>query len=558
MLVSPGVIPLAKTIHSTAESRCLRLFMDLVLRGAHIVDGSGAKAFRADLGVEGDSIVAIGDLGAAQAGRIVDVTGLVAAPGFIDVHSHSDLTLAIDPSADSKVRQGITTEVIGQCGLGMAPIAPNRKDEFCDYMSGIFPFLPMGRMPEWSSVGEYLSALERQGLATNVIPLVPHGILRLAVMGLRAGSPTDDELNSMGELLAESLRSGAWGMSTGLIYPPGIYSSTEELVSLARVLADQGGVYFTHIRGEGEKMPLLPALEEAITVGRRANVPVQISHFKQAGRKTWPKAAQALSMIDDARDEGLDVAADIYPYCAGCTLLASLVLPEWAQESGPGKMFSQSLNQETRGRLRRAIEEVVADNGATWDEFYLAVYPGRTDCEGLTIDQLAQEQGREPEDAVLDILADSRGSAMVNAALMNEDNVRMGLRHPAVMIGSDGEARKPSGPLATGKLHPRSYGSFPRVLGHYVRELGLLTLEQAVHKMTGLPAQRLGLRNRGRLTAGFKADIVVFDPQTVLDTATYADPYRYPVGIEHVLVNGQVAVEAAESLERFPGKVLRK
>lgn len=515
--------------------------MNIVIRYADVLDGTGAPAFRADVGLAGDRIAAIGDLSTATANVAIDGTGLTAAPGFIDMHSHSDFTLPINPRAESKVRQGVTTEVIGQCGDSAAPLNPTTRE----LARVAHPHLPW----DWTSFGEYLDYLRRQGLAVNVVPLVGHGTIRSASMGLDDRAPAPSEMEAMKRLVTQAMDEGAWGISTGLIYPPGLYASTDELVELASVVAERGGFYSSHIRGEGSR--LLKAVGEAIEIGERAGVPVQIAHLKASKPENWSLLPQALKLIDDARARGLDVAADRYPYTASSTSL-SAQLPPWAHDGGSVALLDRLRSPETRQRILAGARE------RQWDKVLIAHSPNCSEIESLTIAEIADERGTAPDETVLDILLETETRVSVIHFGMKDENLHAVLRHPAVMIGSDGSARMPTGPLGEGKSHPRSYGTFPRVLGKYAREEGVLSLPEAVRKMSRLPAERLGLSDRGRLAKGMKADMVLFNPDIVRDSATYTEPYQYPVGIEYVFVNGQVVIGPEGHTGALPGRILSR
>ena len=517
--------------------------MDIIIRNVDILDGSGSPVFHADIGLEGDRMAEIGDLSAATADTVIDGTGLTAAPGFIDIHSHSDFTLPINPRAESKVRQGVTTEVIGQCGSSPAPIDPISGEG----VMAAHPDLPW----EWNTFGQYLDFLRRQGLSVNVVPLVGHGMIRGTGMGLADRAPTADEMGTMKRLVAQAMDEGAWGMSTGLIYPPSVYASTEEIVELSRVAAERDGFYFSHIRGEG--LTLLKAIAEAIEIGEQAGLPVQIAHFKAARPESWSLLPQALALLDDARARGLDIAADRYPYIASSTGL-SAQLPDWAHDGGRTVLLERLQLADSRQRILAGI----AARSAHWDRIVIAYSPKCPELEGLSVAEIAEQRGTDPAETCLDILLEAEARVSVVHFGMSEENLRTVLRHPAVMIGSDGSARVPKGPLGEGKAHPRSYGTFPRVLGKYVREEGVLSLPEAVHKMSGLPAERLGLSDRGRVAKGMKADLVLFYPGTIRDKATFSESYQYPVGIEYVFVNGQTVVTPEGHTGALPGQILRK
>ena len=525
--------------------------LDLKIEGALVIDGTGSAGNRADVGIRGERIAALGDLSRERAGRVLNASGRALAPGFIDMHSHSDWRLWSNRRAESKIRQGVTTEVVGNCGFSPAPTST----EFLEDMRRFALYVPEGMDFAWRSVGDYLAAFDRGGTALNVIQLVGHGTLRVAAMGFARRAPTVTELTAMQRMLGDAMEEGAWGLSTGLIYAPGSYASTEEIVALARVAARQRGFYASHIRGEGAT--LLEAVSEAIRIGREGDLPVQISHVKAAGRPNWGKVAGALELIDAARAEGLDVMADVYPYTASSTSLRTL-LPDWALEGGVDAMLARLEDPATRGRIRKDLEAPPAAGQSLlgWDNVMIAWCPPRKDAEGRRIAELAAARRLDPLDTVFELLRDARGVASMILFQLDEADLRRALRHPQVMIGSDGSALATTGEMAAGKPHPRSYGTFPRVLGEYAREQRLLSLSEAVHKMTGLPARRLGVRDRGVVRIGARADLVVFDPRRVVDQATYDEPHRYPAGVEHVLVNGSIVIKDGEHTGSLPGRVL--
>ena len=526
--------------------------LDLKIEGATVVDGTGTAGGRTDVGIRDDLIVALGDLSREHAGRTLTASGKVVSPGFIDVHSHSDWALWGNRRAESKVRQGVTTEVVGNCGFSPAPVTR----EYLDDMRGFAIALPRALDFRWRSMSEYFEAFDGDGTALNVVQLVGHGALRIAAMGFARREPSAAELALMQRLLAEGMEAGAWGLSTGLIYAPGSYATTAEIVALAAVAARHRGIYASHIRGEGAT--LLDAIGEAIRVGREADLPVQVSHIKAAGRPNWGRVAEALALIDAAAADGLDVMADAYPYTASSTFLRTL-LPAWALEGGISAMRDRLADPVTRSRIREEV--TVSPSGQSlvervgWDNVLIASCPGRPEASGRRLSELAA--GGDPFDVLVEMLAGDDGQAHVIMFQLDEADVRRALDHPRVMIGSDGSSLAPHGDAGEGHPHPRSYGTFPRVLGHYVREQRLLTLPQAVHKMTGLPARRLGLRDRGVVAVGAKADLVVLDPRTIADTATYEDPQRYPRGVEHVLVNGRFVVRDGQHTGSLPGRLVR-
>ncbi len=527
--------------------------IDLIIRDARIVDGSGAPAYSGDVAVKGRDIVAIGQLHDQTASRVIDASGLVAAPGFIDMHSHSDFILPANPLAHSKIHQGVTTEVVGNCGMSPAPLRDETRAELRRYTEFLGDYLTW----EWEGFGSYLDYLQGTKPSLNVVPLVGQGTVRIAVMGFADRAPTAEEMADMKGLVSQCMDEGAFGISTGLIYPPGCYCSTEELIQVSRPAAEKGGLYFSHIRGEGDT--LLAAVTEAITIGEGGGMPVQIAHLKASGESAWGKSEAVLALIDKAHGCGLDVSGDAYPYLAGSTTLTA-VLPNWANEGGVGPLLERLADEEVRKRMRDAM--LAGGTGLPearrWDQTLISFCPRQPELEGLTIAQVAEERGAHAVDMVLQLLHECQAQVGMISFLMDEADLERFLKHPAVMIGSDGSSLAPSGELGKGKRHPRNYGTFPRVLARYVRDKGLLSLEEAVHKMTGLPAAKLGLGDRGLLREDHKADIVLFDPQSVQDQATFTDPYQYPTGVEWVLVNGEVVIEEGEHTGARPGIVLRR
>jgi N-acyl-D-amino-acid deacylase len=526
----------------------------LLLRGGTVMDGTGAPGRAADVAVEGERIAAVGPGLRGEAARVVDVAGHVVAPGFIDAHSHSDLFYLACPSAESKVRQGVTTEVVGMCSFSQAPLRPDRLELVAGWVGGI------ARHPDvrWSTFGEYLDVLRGARPSVNVVHFVGHGALRIAAMGFENRPADAGEQAAMERLLGEALDAGAFGFSTGLVYPPSAYAQTGELVGLARSMARRGGLYFSHIRGESSMLE--QSIAEAIRIGEEGGVGVQVSHVKASGRENWPKIDAALRMIDAARARGVDVAGDVYPYNAGSTKMDNL-MPAWAHDGGTARLLERLADRAARRRI--ADECLVA--GERWrtvsqgeigfDQIFIATC-SRRELEGLSLAQLARQSGHAPVDVLMNLLLDERCTVGMVSFSQSIENVAKVLAHPALMIGSDsiplyeGEGDKP------GKPHPRTYGTFPRVLAEYAREQRLFPLETAVHKMTGMPAARVGLKDRGVLREGAMADLTVFDPATVRDQATFPDPHRYPTGIPYVLVNGAFAVDAGRFRAPGSGRVL--
>jgi len=534
--------------------------LDLVIKGGKIVDGTGNPWFKADIGVKDGKIIKLGRL--EYADFIIDANDKVVCPGFIDMHNHTEKTCLIDPKVESMIQQGITTMVIGQCGGSVAPINPNAREELIRCR---FSFLPEEAIRtaglDWVTYREYLARIEEKGCSCNLATLVGHGTIRLSVMGFEARKPTDRELGLMKMLVEEAMQAGAFGLSSGLYYPPGVYAETDELVELCRVVAKYRGTYFTHIRGESDT--LIDSVKEAIEIGERSGVPVQISHLKVAGAKNWGKSPEVLKIIEDARKRGVDVTFDQYPYTAGMTGLSAL-LPPWARVGGDEMMIKRLKDPNERRRIKNDFEKglpgwqnTVGDVG--WSNIYLAFVEKEENkfLEGKNFKEISNIKNCDPASAYFDLLIDEKGKGSIVVFMMSEDDVVNIMKSPFQMFGTDGWAVSPKGILSHGKPHPRFYGTYPRVLGRYVRDMGVLRLEEAIRKMTSLPAQKLGLRDRGLLREGFWADIVIFDPEKIMDKATYQNPHQFPEGIEHVIVNGTVVVSGGEHNGALPGKVLR-
>ena len=531
--------------------------LDLVIKNGRIVDGTGNSWFKGDVGIAHGKIVKIENLGAEESKRIIDAKGLIVAPGFIDMHSHSDFSPLINPRTESKVRQGITTEVTGNCGVSAAPLNDFLKEEIMKTT----PILEeAGLKLDWSTMNEYLCRLDEKKISVNVISLVGHGNVRAMVMKYDARPPTKNELEEMRRVLAKALEEGAFGLSSGLIYPPGCYANTKELIELCKVVARYGGLYSSHIRGEGER--LIDSVKEAIKIGEKAKVPVEISHHKAGGKANWGKVKRTLRMMEKAREKGVEVTCDVYPYLAGSFGLDAM-LPPNVHEGGVEKLIERLKDEKTRQRLRREMTEGIEGwasplKAGGWDTTMIAYCEGHPEFEGKTVLEITQSKEIDPFDFVFDLLIEEKVSVSVVRFLMCEKDMRTVLKHPVSMIGSDSSARVPYGVLGKGKPHPRSYGTFPRVLGRYVREEGVLTLENAIRKMTSLPAQKLRLRDRGLIREGMWADITIFNPKEVIDTATYSAPHQYPTGIEYVLVNGKVVIDGGEHTGELPGQALHR
>jgi N-acyl-D-aspartate/D-glutamate deacylase len=524
---------------------------DLAIRGGLVIDGTGVPGHEADVLVAGARIAAVEARSTRVARREIDARGQVVAPGFIDIHTHSDFTLPLNPRAEGKIRQGVTTEVVGNCGFSAAPALPGTAAMLREYLAASAPWLPFRDV----TFAEYLDSFPP--VSVNTIMQVGHNTLRLMTVGMERRAATAGELRRMEELLEDSLAAGAIGLSSGLFTAPGTYADADEILALARVLARHGGTYASHIRDEANQV--FAAVREAIAVAEATGIHVQIAHLKLSGTDNWGGAGRLLAEIAAARDRGLRVDCDQYPYDTGTNPLRNL-LPNWVQEGGVPAMLERLADPAIRTRIREDIARNGLNNfGAipSWDAVRVAVSPHLPDEAGTTLGEIARRRRVDPLDAVCDVILADRGHTRILIRSMAEADVDEIIRAPWVLVGSDGNALAPHGVTGQGKPHPRYYGTFARVVGQCVRERGLLTLPQAVFKMTAGSAAALGLADRGVLRPGAWADITVFDPATVADQATYDDPHRYASGISTVVVNGEVVIDGGEHTGALPGKVLR-
>lgn len=522
---------------------------DIIIKGGLVYDGEGGPPMMADIGIRQGKIAAVGDLSAARASWITDATGMAVSPGFIDIHTHTDTELLVNPRGESKVRQGVTTEVSGNCGYSPFPFTAEAAEEFHANLKDRF-----GLETSWTSCDGFLQAIEAAEPGINYATFTGHGNLRAAVVGRHDVAPTPEQLKEMQRILLETLESGSFGLATGLEYSPGSYAETSELVELSKVLAPGGGIYATHMRNEDDTVE--EAIEEALRIGREAGVFTQISHLKACNHANWHKVDHMLELITEARKHQ-PVLADRYPYDAWGTGLTSF-LPQWARQGDTDEVLSRLDNPDDLNRILDYAESRAERIGG-WDRVLISSCRAESDkvCEGVSIQDGSAERGLEPREFVRELLKNNRNSVGVVGFAMDEGNLRKVLAAEFVMVASDGSAVAPYGALATGKPHPRFYGTFPRVLGRYVRETGTLELSDAIRKMTSMPADALGLKDRGRLKPGLAADIVVFNPAKVIDQATFKDPHQYPMGIQSVIVNGKLAVTEGEHTGKRAGMVLR-
>lgn len=525
-----------------------------MIKNGTVVDGSGKAAYQADIAVKDGVIAEIGPHLAGSADKVIDAEGLVVAPGFIDMHSHTDATIFRHPLADSKIMQGITSDVTGNCGIGAFPVEMPQREAMVRYLAMHEHTMP-GEGCTWRNFGDYADRLDSLQLGLNLVPLVPHGSLRIAAMGFDDREPTAAELAKMKELLANALAQGAWGMSTGLIYPPGSFAHTDELIALGQVLAQYNAIYTSHVRGESAA--LLDAVDEAISIGRESGVRVEISHLKAIGKPNWGCGKRALQRIAAVRQQGVDIAADQYPYTATSTGLSALV-PPWAHAGGVQEMLGRLADTDLQGRLLAAIRQEMGVRGGPEKVVITALGSDRyRQFSGQNIAQIAAFWHCKAEEAAVRLLREEKGAVGAVYFSLSDVDLEAIIADEHVAVGTDGYGLNAEQDAAE-STHPRSYGTFARVLGLYTREKGLLRLETAIHKMTGLPAERLRLPDRGLIKVGMAADMTLFDQHTIADRADFLHPHRYPEGIYYVIVNGCPVVADGKMTGAGPGKVLRK
>jgi N-acyl-D-amino-acid deacylase len=528
---------------------------DIILRGGQIYDGSGSPPVVADVAIRGDAIAAVGDLADADASEVVDVQGLAVAPGFINMLSWSTLSLILDGRSQSEIRQGVTLEVFGE-GVSMGPVNETVKRYLTEQLP---PEIELD--VAWTTLGGYLEHLVSRGISTNVASFVGATTVRVYVIGFEDRPPTGDEMSAMRELVRTAMEEGALGVGSSLIYAPAFYAGTEELVELSRVAAEYGGIYISHMRSEGDR--LLESVDELLTIARESGAPAEIYHLKAAGRSNWNKLDAVIEKVEVARASGLRITADMYTYTAGATGLDA-AMPPWVQEGGFEAWSERLRDPAIRTRVAAEMDAPAEE----WENLYLAAgaegmllvgfrNPDLRHLIGRTLAEVAQERGTSAAETAIDLVVEDGSRVGTVYFLMSEENVRRQVALPWVSFGSDEASQAPEGVFLDRRPHPRAYGTFSRVLGRYVREERLLSLEQAIHKLAALPAKNLGLRRRGTLEEGSFADVVVFDPSTVADTATFDDPHRFAVGMIHVFVNGEQVLRDGEHTGATPGRVVR-
>ena len=528
---------------------------DFIISGAHVVDGTGAPWVSADIGIAGDRIAAIGDLGKASAAKRVNAAGLVVSPGFIDVQGQSEFNVLVDNRAASKITQGVTTEITGE-GASIAPVNDRMRKDGEDAAK------KYGVTLDWYSLADYFNHFERAKSAVNLGTFVGAGGIRNYVMGSlnRPASPAD--LEHMRQLVAQAMQDGAFGVSTALEYVPDTFASTDEIVELAKVARQYGGVYFTHQRSESDN--IFQSLDEVFSISERAKISATIWHLKAAYKENWGKMPEVLRRIEAARARGIDAAASVYPYTrASNGLIANF--PPWVSEGGTDRMIERLKDPVQRERIKKEMEEANSawenewrgSGGPSGVTLIQVLNPDLVKYEGRTLEEIGRQLNKDPRDAAMDIAIADRGRSAVVIAIMDEADVRAVVSNPLVTYGSDSEAQAEDGPLSKTKAHPRAFGTFPRILGEYVREQHTMRLEEAVRKMTSLAASRVGLMDRGILRPGMFADITVFDPKTIKDVATFNDPLHYSIGVKYVFVNGRPVIWEGNITEERPGRALR-
>jgi N-acyl-D-amino-acid deacylase len=546
-------IALAATTALLAGTAAVAESYDLIIAGGRVVDGTGAPWFRADVGLRGDRIAAVGDLSRSQASRRIDARGLVVAPGFIDMMGQSEYNVLVDGRAASKITQGITTEITGE-GASIAPLNERMLAESREV------YERYGYTPKFTTLAGYFEEFERRGAAINLATFVGAGGIRNFVIGKDNRPATTQELKAMEAQVAAAMEQGALGLSTSLIYVPDMFASTEEIIALAKVAARYGGSYISHQRDEGDdrSIGLEASMDEFFRIAREANIPGEIYHLKAAGKRNWGKMPGMLKRIEEARAQGLDVVADQYPWTASSNGIADN-LPAWVREGGADKMVARLTDPVTRAKARADFlkenpewPEVAARNLIT------SVINAKLErYQGKLLSEIAEEEGKDPLDALFDIVIADRGNATRVLFEMSEDDIRAGLRSPLVSFNCDSPAAAEDGVFSRQKFHPRAWGSATRILGHYVRDEKVLSLEEAIRKMTSLPASRMKLADRGILRPGMAADVVAFDPATVRERSTYADPTHYSEGIHFVAVNGRLVIDGGKITDARPGRILK-
>ncbi|MEI3614793.1 N-acyl-D-amino-acid deacylase family protein [Pseudogracilibacillus sp. SO30301A] len=538
--------------------------LDLLIKNGEIVDGTGSESYQADIGIKSNEIVMIKPNIDQDAYIVIDASGYTVTPGFIDIHGNSEWTLPANNKGESKIRQGVTTEVQGHCGFSAAPVIEKNSNHLLSYLANTALLSDEEKKKwNWRSQAEFMrDEIEKNGIPFNIAPMVGHGTIKIGVMGFEKREPTSKELDQMTELLKFELENGLFGMSSGLQYEPGFYSSKKEINALANVLKEYDRVYTTHMRSEGKDV--FESINESIDVSNDTGVSVLITHLKLSHQPHWGEAKKALNLIDHARNRGLDIDFDIYPYDAYGSGLIDL-MPPWVKEDGAIQMATLLTDKKIQSKV---IEEMKMkhddwDNpliGLSWDDIKIALLTSDKNkiYEGMTITEIADKMSVSPYQAVINLLIDEKGGIKSIYFAIDEDDVETFMKHPRSILSSDGRAVAPYGLLGEGSVHPRYYGTFPRILGRYVRDKKVISLEEGIKKITSLPAKKMKINKRGVLKEGYYADIAIFNKENIIDLATFDEPHQYSIGVKYVIVNGKVVVEKSEHTGVLPGNILKR
>jgi N-acyl-D-amino-acid deacylase len=547
------ILALSLTAIAQGQSRSTPQSFDIIIKGGTVYDGTGRAPVKADVGIKGARIAAVGNLSRATAPTIVDAGGLAVAPGFINMLSHSESSLIRDPRSLSELKQGVTTQIFGE--LSMGPLNDQMKQRLRESQGDVKYDI------EWTTLAEYLNYLEKRGISQNVASFIGAATIREYVIGLEDKPPTPAQFDQMRELVRREMKAGALGVTTALIYPPAFFAKTDELIELCKVAAKYQGKYTTHMRSEGNQ--LIEGVQETLRIGREAGLPVEIYHLKASGEANWPKMDQVIRMIEDARRQGLKISADMYTYPAGGTGLDA-AMPPWVFDGGREAAYKRLQDAATRKKIADAIRSPTND----WENLYLlAGSPDRIllasfkteklkPLTGKTLAEVARMRGQDPVETIMDLVLEDRSRIGTIYFLMSEENIKRQIRQPWVSFGSDAASIAPEGVYLKSSAHPRAYGNFARLLGKYVRDEKVISLTEAVRRLTSLPATNLGLDHRGLIKQGMFADVVVFDPQTIADHATFENPHQLAVGVKHVFVNGVQVLKDGEHTGAKPGKAL--
>jgi len=536
---------------------------DLLIKNALIIDGSGSKGYKGEIGISGDKISAVAPDLKASAKRVIDAGGNVVCPGFIDAHGHSDFTLFVNNKGESKIRQGITTEVTGNCGFTAGPITKKHKDDLIYYLANTIVFSDEERENwEWKTQSEFLKHTAKDGLSFNVAPLVGQGMIRVGTVGFDDRIPEKEEMEEMKNMLRAELSEGFFGMSMAFSYEPGNYMKEEESVELCKVLKEYGGIYTVHLYDQGKK--LVESVKQVIDIGKKSGCRVEISHLKAKYKVNWGKTAEAIRLIEKAKEEGLDIAFDVYPYEAYGSGLIDL-MPPWVKKDGPRVMCEKLKEKDVREKVIHDMENGISGwetimESEGWENL-VQIASLRTEenkkYEGKTIAEISKQRNCSGYEAVTDLIIEEDASVKCIWFAMSEEEVINIMKHPDVLFGTDGRACATYGKLSKGAVHPRYYGTYPRILGHYVRERKALALEEAIRKSTSAPARHFKISERGEIKENYYADLVIFSPEKIKETSTFPSPHNYPEGIDFVIVNGEIVIEKGEHSGKLPGKILK-